>query len=191
MFHLFGDNWSSDNDSVWAECDYHVCFLSLLLRLFLLVSSLNHQINFVKDQQDDITAKLQAEYLTLEEEISALGLEVSFSLLSHQFSFMYSLSVTLRQTCHYVKDVLMLFKDGHVVLCRNILLLRICWWTQTAFQKKFWIQTAPTQSWRNPSSKPSTLCQRGTRADCIVFKSNCKKLMGRPEALKFFLHLLF
>ena len=89
-----------------------------------MVSSLNRQINFVKDQQDDITAKLQAEYLTLEEEISALGLDVSFSLLSHQFSFMYSLSVTLRQTS---KDVLMLFKDGHVVLCRNILLLRIRW----------------------------------------------------------------
>ncbi|XP_033473488.2 coiled-coil domain-containing protein 148-like [Epinephelus lanceolatus] len=33
------------------------------------------QINFVKDQQDDITAKLHAEYLTLEEEIIGLGLE--------------------------------------------------------------------------------------------------------------------
>ncbi|XP_062287277.1 coiled-coil domain-containing protein 148-like [Scomber scombrus] len=33
------------------------------------------QINFVKDQEDEITARLQAEYLTLEEEISALGLE--------------------------------------------------------------------------------------------------------------------
>ncbi|KAM7407535.1 hypothetical protein PAMA_003314 [Pampus argenteus] len=33
------------------------------------------QINFVKDQQGDIIAKLQAEYLTLEEEIMALGLE--------------------------------------------------------------------------------------------------------------------
>lgn len=43
--------------------------------------SLYHQINFVKDQQDDITAKLHAEYLALEEEIIGLGLEVSFSLL--------------------------------------------------------------------------------------------------------------
>ncbi|XP_068559826.1 coiled-coil domain-containing protein 148-like [Cebidichthys violaceus] len=33
------------------------------------------QINFVKDQQDDITAKLQAEYLALEGEIIGLGLE--------------------------------------------------------------------------------------------------------------------
>ncbi|XP_037645259.1 coiled-coil domain-containing protein 148-like [Sebastes umbrosus] len=33
------------------------------------------QINFVKDQQDDITAKLQAESLDLEEEIIGLGLE--------------------------------------------------------------------------------------------------------------------
>ena len=47
--------------------------------MFLLF--LNHQINFVKDQQDDITAKLHAEYLALEEEIIGLGLEVSFSLL--------------------------------------------------------------------------------------------------------------
>ncbi|XP_040056666.2 coiled-coil domain-containing protein 148 isoform X2 [Gasterosteus aculeatus] len=33
------------------------------------------QINFVKDQQVDITAKLQAEYLSLEVEIAGLGLE--------------------------------------------------------------------------------------------------------------------
>ncbi|XP_028447871.1 coiled-coil domain-containing protein 148 isoform X2 [Perca flavescens] len=33
------------------------------------------QINFVKDQQDDITAKLHAEYLALEEEVIGLGLE--------------------------------------------------------------------------------------------------------------------
>ncbi|XP_067459546.1 coiled-coil domain-containing protein 148-like isoform X1 [Thunnus thynnus] len=33
------------------------------------------QINFVKDQQVDVIAKLQAEYQTLEEEIVALGLE--------------------------------------------------------------------------------------------------------------------
>ncbi|XP_042350644.1 coiled-coil domain-containing protein 148-like [Plectropomus leopardus] len=33
------------------------------------------QINFVKNQQDDITAKLHAEYLVVEEEIIALGLE--------------------------------------------------------------------------------------------------------------------
>ncbi|KAK9537550.1 hypothetical protein VZT92_005156 [Zoarces viviparus] len=33
------------------------------------------QIKFVKDQQDDITAKLQAEYLALEGEIIGLGLE--------------------------------------------------------------------------------------------------------------------
>ncbi|XP_031714533.1 coiled-coil domain-containing protein 148 [Anarrhichthys ocellatus] len=33
------------------------------------------QIHFVKDQQDDITAKLQAEYLALEGEIIGLGLE--------------------------------------------------------------------------------------------------------------------
>ncbi|XP_070832768.1 coiled-coil domain-containing protein 148-like [Chaetodon trifascialis] len=33
------------------------------------------QINFVKDQQDDIVAKLHADYLALEEEIIGLGLE--------------------------------------------------------------------------------------------------------------------
>ncbi|XP_033181686.1 coiled-coil domain-containing protein 148 isoform X2 [Mastacembelus armatus] len=33
------------------------------------------QINFVKDQQSDITAKLQEEYVVLEEEIMSLGLE--------------------------------------------------------------------------------------------------------------------
>lgn len=43
--------------------------------------SFYHQINFVKDQQDDINAKLDAEYLALEEEIIGLGLEVRFSLL--------------------------------------------------------------------------------------------------------------
>lgn len=46
-----------------------------------MVLSLNHQINFVKDQQDDINAKLHAEYLALEEEITGLGLEVHFPLL--------------------------------------------------------------------------------------------------------------
>lgn len=39
------------------------------------------QINFVKDQQDGINAKLDAEYLALEEEIIGLGLEVKFSQL--------------------------------------------------------------------------------------------------------------
>ncbi len=38
----------------------------------------NYQISFVKDQQDEINAKLQAEYVALEEEINGLGLEVSF-----------------------------------------------------------------------------------------------------------------
>ncbi|XP_071769827.2 coiled-coil domain-containing protein 148-like [Centroberyx gerrardi] len=33
------------------------------------------QVNFVKDQQDDITEKLHAEYLALEEQITAQGLE--------------------------------------------------------------------------------------------------------------------
>lgn len=61
-----------------------------------MVLSLNHQINFVKDQQDDIKAKLHEEYLALEEDIIGLGLEVSFSLLVldilllfHQFPFCF------------------------------------------------------------------------------------------------------
>lgn len=45
-----------------------------------MVSSLNYQVTFVKDQQDDIKAKLHAEFLALEEEISGLGMEVSLSL---------------------------------------------------------------------------------------------------------------
>lgn len=43
--------------------------------------SSNLQINFVKDQQDNINANLQADYLALEKEIIGLGLEVSLSLL--------------------------------------------------------------------------------------------------------------
>lgn len=49
-----------------------------------MVLSLNHQIQFVKGQQDDITAKLHAEYLALEEEMMGLGLEVRFSLMVTQ-----------------------------------------------------------------------------------------------------------
>lgn len=70
---------------------------------FFMVLSLNHQINFVKDQQDGINAKLHAEYLALEEEITGLGLEVSVFLLiadspsvseNHQFPRSDSYSVS-------------------------------------------------------------------------------------------------
>ncbi|XP_061579595.1 coiled-coil domain-containing protein 148-like [Cololabis saira] len=40
------------------------------------------QINFVKDQQNDITAKLHAEYLETEEELAGLGLEKYFTSTS-------------------------------------------------------------------------------------------------------------
>ncbi|XP_061734992.1 coiled-coil domain-containing protein 148-like [Nerophis ophidion] len=39
------------------------------------LEQVQHQVNFVKDQQDIITAKLQEEYYDLEEEITGLGLE--------------------------------------------------------------------------------------------------------------------
>ena len=69
-------------------CNCHVCFPSLyVFKSFFL--SLNHQINFVKDQQEDVTAKLHAEYLALEEEIIGLGLEASFSLLVLQYTSLY------------------------------------------------------------------------------------------------------
>lgn len=79
--------------------------------------SLNHQINFVKDQQDDITAKLSAEYLALEEEIISLGLEASFSLLVLRvhiaFCFRkkpisilyYSFHLSLRSACFSVSQM--------------------------------------------------------------------------------------
>ncbi|KAM3607700.1 uncharacterized protein V6R79_012258 [Siganus canaliculatus] len=41
------------------------------------------QINFVKDQQDSVIAKLNEEYLTLEEEIIGLSLEASLLFSSH------------------------------------------------------------------------------------------------------------
>lgn len=41
-----------------------------------MVLSLNHQIQFVKDQQADIIASLHAECEELEEEIMGLNLEV-------------------------------------------------------------------------------------------------------------------
>lgn len=46
-----------------------------------MLLSLNHQINIVKDQQDDINAKLHAEFQALEKEINGLELDVSDSLL--------------------------------------------------------------------------------------------------------------
>lgn len=46
-----------------------------------MVLSLNHQIQFVKDQQADIIASLHAECEELEEEIMGLNLEVKYSLL--------------------------------------------------------------------------------------------------------------
>lgn len=52
----------------------------MVLLCFFMILTL-HQIKFVRDQQDGINSKLQAEFLTLEEEITGLGLEVSISLL--------------------------------------------------------------------------------------------------------------
>lgn len=52
----------------------------MVLFCFFMISTFN-QIKFVRDQQDGINSKLQAECLTLEEEITGLGLEVSVSLL--------------------------------------------------------------------------------------------------------------
>lgn len=49
--------------------------------LNLMLLSLNHQIKVVKDQRDDMNAKLDAEFQALEKEINGLGLEVSDSLL--------------------------------------------------------------------------------------------------------------
>lgn len=63
-----------------------VCFQSLYLR-HVHVLSLNYQINFVKDQQNGITAKLHAECVALEEEILGLGLEVRFSVIKLLFPF--------------------------------------------------------------------------------------------------------
>lgn len=53
--------------------------------------SLNHQIQYVKDQQDDITSKLHAEYLALEEEIMGLGLAVRLSLLALDILILFQL----------------------------------------------------------------------------------------------------
>lgn len=53
--------------------------------------SLDHQIHFVKDQQDNITAKLHAEHLALEKEIMDLGLEVKFSLLALDILLLFQL----------------------------------------------------------------------------------------------------
>lgn len=52
---------------------------SWLFFCFFVILPFN-QIHFVRDQQGGIISKLQAECLTLEVEITGLGLEVSVSL---------------------------------------------------------------------------------------------------------------
>ncbi|XP_078117905.1 coiled-coil domain-containing protein 148-like [Sander vitreus] len=60
------------------------------------------QINFVKDQQDDITAKLHAEYLALEEEIIGLGLEkYLMSTSDNLVNVEYIPEVVLDSDCPY------------------------------------------------------------------------------------------
>lgn len=110
-------------------------FLLLCLKISGVLSS-NHQINFVKDQQEEINAKLKAEYMALEEEISGLGLEVSFSLLvlkillllfaNHEFpksKFIHekdNYHVSLKQMSRHL---IINHKDCHISLCRNILIV--------------------------------------------------------------------
>ena len=60
-------------------------FFLCLFYDYCFVLSLNTQIHFVKDQQDEITTKLNTEYQVLEEEIIGCGLEVHLSLLVYRY----------------------------------------------------------------------------------------------------------
>lgn len=76
-----------------------------------MVLSANHQINFVKDQQDNITTKLNAEYMALEEEIMGLDLEVRFSGILLLFQRFLHFSLKCDSLCS------LCYQSEYIILC--------------------------------------------------------------------------
>lgn len=149
------------------------------LHQFCFFIDLNYQIKSVKEQQDEINAKLHADYVALEEQISDFDLEVRVSRQNFGNASVSALLTLESLRCDIILHNQSL--KGHVVCCRNIPVLLTVWGTQKKFRGRFSVQSALILPWRSLWSRPSTPWETGTGAGCRVSKSNCKALTGRPE----------